>query len=597
MGIKTNGFELETSGAPRVEQSAPASPSGAARSARPTSQADLDRAVGVVKDRSNSFADTSCADKVNILNELVSSLRKVADEWVNVACAAKGIDPASNVAAEERLAGPVVTIRNARLLARSFESKAKYGRPVARQPVREYANGRKSMNVFPTSGHDSALFSGFKCEVLFQDGADWLDLHSTGEDDGPVRGGCALILGAGNVSSIPPMDAFYKMFVEGATGVLKMNPVNEWAGPILEKALYPLIARGYLRIVYGGAEEGSYLCSHPGVDNVHITGSDKTHDLIVWGPPGPERERRKAAKDPLLKKSITSELGNVSPVMIVPGPYTDDQLWFQARNVATMVGNNGSFNCNAAKLLVTSRHWKQREKFLALVAKALSDVTPRDAYYPGSTRRWGDLSERHPEGERLAQERAGQGRLPWLFIRNVDPTNPDEPLFREEPFCAVLSETALDAEGPIDFLRKATAFCNDRVWGTLNATIIIHPKTEKHEVAAHALDQAILDLRYGTVAINHWPAVSYGLVSPPWGGHPSATLENVQSGIGWVHNTYMLNCIEKSILRGPLVVKPTPPWFCGNPAADKVAVKLVDFETAPSWLKFPGVALMALKGK
>jgi len=46
-------------------------------------------------------------------------------------------------------------------------------------------------------------------------------------------------------------------------------------------------------VVYGGAEVGRFLVYHPQVDDVHITGSDLTHDLIVWGPPGAERERRK----------------------------------------------------------------------------------------------------------------------------------------------------------------------------------------------------------------------------------------------------------------------------------------------------------------
>jgi len=39
---------------------------------------------------------------------------------------------------------------------------------------------------------------------------------------------------------------------------------------------------------------GRLTCAyHAGVDEIHITGSDKTHDLIVWGPPGPAREERK----------------------------------------------------------------------------------------------------------------------------------------------------------------------------------------------------------------------------------------------------------------------------------------------------------------
>ena len=96
--------------------------------------------------------------------------------------------------------------------------------------------------------------------------------------------------------------------------------------------------------------------------------------------------------------------------------------------------------------------------------------------------------------------------------------------------------------------------------------------------------------------INHWAALGYGFVSTPWGGHPSATLANIQSGIGWVHNTYMIEGIEKSVIRGPLVVAPKPAWFFDNKATHLIGAKMVAYEAAPSWLKVPGIALTALKG-
>ena len=40
---------------------------------------------------------------------------------------------------------------------------------------------------------------------------------------------------------------------------------------------------GFLEIVYGAGEEGAYLCSHPLVSAVHLTGSAATYDSIVWG--------------------------------------------------------------------------------------------------------------------------------------------------------------------------------------------------------------------------------------------------------------------------------------------------------------------------
>ena len=45
-------------------------------------------------------------------------------------------------------------------------------------------------------------------------------------------------------------------------------------------------------MVYGSADDGRYLVYHRDLDEVHVTGSDKTHDNIVWGPRGPEREAR-----------------------------------------------------------------------------------------------------------------------------------------------------------------------------------------------------------------------------------------------------------------------------------------------------------------
>ena len=153
----------------------------------------------------------------------------------------------------------------------------------------------------------------------------------------------ALVLGAGNVASIGPMDAFYKLFCEDQVVALKMNPVNDYLGPFMVEALQELVDRGWFRVVYGGAAEGKYLCDHEIVSEIHITGSDKTHDAIVFGP-GEEGARRKAERQPLNTKRITSELGNVSLVIVVPGPWSKGDLDFQGQNLASMLTNNAGFN-------------------------------------------------------------------------------------------------------------------------------------------------------------------------------------------------------------------------------------------------------------
>jgi aldehyde dehydrogenase (NAD(P)+) len=281
----------------------------------------------------------------------------------------------------------------------------------------------------------------------------------------------------------------------------------------------------------------------------------------------------------------------VSPIAIVPWTYSDAELWFQARNVVTQVFNNASFNCNAAKMLITATGWPQRSKFLDLVAQALAMAPTRKAYYPGAFERYERLLAGHANVERFGQGSAE--RLQWAFVRGVD-AKVDDPLFRTEPFCGILSETSVGTTDPIEFLGTATTFMNEKMWGTLSTTLVVPPKLEKDVPFAQALDRSIVELRYGTVSINHWPALGYAFGTLPWGGHPSATLKDIQSGLGWVHNTYMLGGVDKSVVRGPLTVSPYPLWFFDNRKAGKVAPSAAGMEAEPSWLKLPGLLAKAL---
>ncbi|RMH42989.1 MAG: aldehyde dehydrogenase family protein [Deltaproteobacteria bacterium] len=563
--------------------------SARANSALRTDDRDLDAAIAALRDRAREWARLAPRAKAELVRACIPRVLAAGDEWAATGARARGADPA-----EEWLAGVTPTVRQLRLFADTLDAIAAAGKPPLGRRARTLPNGRLAIDVFPASGIDRASFAGFTCHCVMDEGVDRdaaRRRQAAFYDVSDPDGGVSLILGAGNVSSIPPMDVLSKLVADGFVCLLKMNPVNEWVGPILERAFDPLIRRGYLRIVYGGADVGQYLVYHEEIDDIHITGSDRTHDLIVWGPPGPERDRRQRENDPVLTIPITSELGNVSPVAIVPHAYSDEELWFQARNVVTMVTNNASFNCNAAKMLITSRQWPQRDRFLDMIERGLAAVPPRKAYYPGAFDRYARLTEGRDGVRRIGT--AKDGTLPWAVIRDVPPGSDDD-LFRVEPFCGILSETALDAGEPDQFLAEATAFMNERLWGTLNAMIVIHPSHERDPTIAASLDRAILDLRYGTVAINHWPALGYAFGTPPWGGHQSSTLADIQSGLGWVHNTYLLDGIDKSVVRGNLVVKPHPAWFYDNTRAGAIAPAVARMEASPSWWKLPGLMWRAL---
>lgn len=563
----------------------------------PTSAAAIDASVQRVKAQSGVFARLSISEKITLLHQMRLGYRSVAEEAVRLGCQAKGIDFNSADAGEEWLASAMITARIMRLTETGLRDVQRYGAPrIPDAWVRELADGRIAIKVFPANVFDSVLLPNHRGEVFMQPGVTRQNLkeHQAVFYAKPHGGRLCVVLGAGNVASIPPTDCIYKMFVEGCVCILKMSPVNAYLGPLFEKAFAAAIERGFLAVVYGGAEEGAQLLNHSLVDELHITGSDKTFDAMVWGTDAAEVARRKAEGKPKQTKTISSELGNISPVIVVPGPYSQGELSYQARSIAGMVFNNASFNCVAAKLLVTQRDWAGREPVLDGIERHLKSAPTRTAYYPGAIDRW----KRFIDGRgkvRVIGEPKGN-RLPFAMVTDLDASDTHERAFCEEPWCTVLSETSLPGRDVPTFLDEAVRFVNERVWGTLCATLVVHPHTLNDPTTGPAVRRAIDALRYGSVSINSFAGAVFGIGNAPWGGHPSSTLANIQSGTGVVHNAYMLENSEKFVLEAPLKTFPIALWLPGHRNLQALGKKLLDFEMDPAWHKVPGIGFSAIRG-
>ncbi|MCP3099840.1 aldehyde dehydrogenase family protein [Myxococcus sp. K15C18031901] len=563
---------------------------------RSTPAGTLDTVIHRVKEGSRGWVRLGLGERIALLEELRLSFAAVAAPSVRAACEAKGLDPSGPLAGEEWLAGPLVVLRNLRLLADALRDIQRQGTPLLPAScLRTLEDGRLAARLHPLDSLDGVLLPRSHGEVHFLPGvtADNLREHQARFYRTPHEGRLCAVLGAGNVNSIAPADCLYKLFVEGTACVLKMNPVNAYLGPFLEQAFSPLSRHRVLAVVYGGADEGAALVAHAMVDEVHVTGSERTHDALVWGAPGPDADARRANDTPLLRKRVTSELGNNSPVILVPGPYSDGELRSQADNIAGSVANNAAFNCNAARLLVQPRDWVRRPAVVDAVEASLRRAPVRRAYYPGAEQRWRQLTENRAQVRRVGT--AGPGELSYALIPDVDPARTEDRVFRGEAWCAVLSETGLPGgDDPVAFLDQAVSFVNQKVWGTLNATLVVHPRSLRDPAVAAAVERAIRELRYGAVAVNTWPAAAYALVTLPWGGHPSSSPRDIQSGSGWVHNTFMLEQVEKTVLRAPLTSLPAPPWVPGHRGLGSLGRRLVGFELERSWTKVPGLAAAAL---
>ncbi len=558
----------------------------------------IDRALRELHEGAARWTALSPAAKADLFDRVRATTYEQAERWAEAAAEAKGV-AGTPLAGEEWLSGPWAVLYALRRYVRTLRDIARFGVPqIDARRVRVRPDGQVVVDVFPNGPYDALLLSGIRGEVRMQPGVTPATLNDTMAVWYKERAHAprvALVLGAGNIASIPPLDVFYKLIADGSVCMLKMNPVNDYLGPIFEKALSPLVEGGFLRFAYGGPDVGKRLCSHDLVDEIHITGSDATHDRIVFGD-GPDIQERKRRNDPVLRKPITSELGNVSPTIVTPGDWSDADFRFQAQQIVTQKLHNGGFNCIASQVLVLPESWDGTPKLLAEIEAVMRRVRERPPYYPGA------------ENRRSAQASAGSAieigeSFPRTVVR-VDARTASSN-FQVEAFSSALTVTTLPGEMPA-YLHDAVDFANERLWGTLGGNLVVHPSTAKRY--PREVERAIDDMRYGCVAVNGWTGIGFLLTETTWGAYPGNTLDRVGSGIGVVHNGYLFDRAQKSVIHAPFAefprsilgygasLLPKPPWFVTHETADATGRALVEFEMHRNPLNAAKVALLAMRG-
>jgi acyl-CoA reductase-like NAD-dependent aldehyde dehydrogenase len=561
---------------------------------------DLDTVIAELAVGEFRWAKTSLAERIAWLDEVSAAVTNEAVHWVRVAGQVKQLDPSSSLMGEEWISGPYATLTSLTTLKHSLAAIARHESPIADRKLGTAPGGRVTVPVLPSSTYEALLLHGFTGEVWIKPGISADAVRASaglGALDPTKTGGVGLVLGAGNITSIPPLDVLYGLIAHNRVALLKLNPVMDAMLPVYAAAFAPLIRAGVLRIVTGGGEVGSYLAHHPGVSHVHITGSAATHDAVVFGP-GEEGKRRKAAGTPVLAKPITSELGGVAPIIVLPGKWTARDLRFQAEHVATQRLHNGGYNCIAGQIVVLSTSWPQRSAFLEQLRIALATAPARPPWYPGSDDRVAQASAAYPEAERLGP--ADSTRLLVDVRSDADASA----IQTTEYFSPVLGVIELAGTGQA-FLDAAVDTVNRDFVGTLGANIIGLPSTIAS--LGDGFDTALARLEYGTIAINAWTAVGFLSAAAPWGAFPGHTLDNVQSGIEVVHNAFLLADTERTIIRGPFrpfprsvlhgefALFPKPPWFVSARSAQATGRQLFEFAAHPSWAKMPGVFAAAFR--
>eukprot|EP00899_Mesostigma_viride_P002147 jgi/Mesvir1/11933/Mv00269-RA.1 len=376
------------------------------------SKQDVKEALAVLSSKKREWASLPIPAKLQILKELGDGLAQMPkEEWARQTVHGCRVDSTDTDVALQMVVNTSFIAGEIKRFTETLEALQRTGKGVP-LPITERPDGQKVVHVYPASLADKwgqGSFLGAKVEVWIEpgqpasQGAFYVPGSSKAHD-----GRVCVVLGAGNLAALSMVDVFTRLFIDGDVCLLKHHPLQAAYAPYMERLMEPLIRRGYLRSLVGGADVAQAALYDPATDAVHMTGGLATYEAILWGSSPEERERRKVANDPLLKVPITSELGGVTPWVVVPGQWTPGEMEFAASQLALAIHDNQSCNCLAAKIVLVSADWPQRVEFMEALKRTLGSVPLRYPWYPGLVDRYNKFKAAYPKAQ--------QARWVWVSV-------------------------------------------------------------------------------------------------------------------------------------------------------------------------------------
>jgi aldehyde dehydrogenase (NAD(P)+) len=536
------------------------------------SQLDLDRNINRLRIHSVEFSELPDEELVTLLEKTIHNIQGIAYYWATLSAEKKQILQ-KHKEGEEWLGGPFVSI----LTTQYYIEYLKGNLQLKEDNFDKVTNSYK---VFPNKLIESLTFPLLKAEIRFNKSMSFNQIEEfrgfnqrIGKSDNVT-----LVLGAGNVSSIPFLDTLFHLVAKRSAILLKLNPVNDYLLPVFEKVFEEFIDRGFISVVNGNLDTSRYLTKHRSIDSIHLTGSNYTYENIVYDRQLTDKERSLSTIPKLNKKPIFSELGNVTPIIIHPGKWSNSELKFQARKIATAKLNNSGFNCIAAQVIVLPKGWRSAEKLKKYIKFYLKKIGDTTSYYPGANESLINLKTN--ENYELVNESSCS--TPFMTA-DLDM---EEKYSSSEVWNTTLYFKELEYSDNESFTDISINYVNNELWGNLGASVLFKGSKKKNNV--HIVNKYKNDLNYGTVAINEWSAIAFIIPTMPWGGYPGNKDNDIQSGQGYVHNAYFFESPLKGIVETNFRFSRfiDPPWFVNNKKAHRLFKNLTYYQANNSKINF-----------
>ena len=533
------------------------------------SKIDIDRNISKLRVNSSEFLNIDKITLITLLNQTIENIKAISYYWATLASEKKGILNKSKEG-EEWIGGPFACIYAIQYFIDSLQNEDGLN-------ISNFDDSKKSYKVFPTKTIEKLLFPFLEGEVRFGKN---LSFEQINEFRGFAnrfknnKSKITLILGAGNVSSIPVLDALFHMIAYKSVIYMKLNPVNDYLLPIFTQVFEPFISRGYMIITEGDMEASKYLSQHEGFHHTHLTGSNFTYENIVYGKILNDKERSVKTLPKVNKKPITTELGNVTPIIVHPGNWSRSEIKHQAKKIVTAKLNNSGFNCIAAQVIVLPKDWKHTQKLKDDILFYLKKVGDTTSYYPGASENLDQLLET----ENYEQINNLSCNTPFL----VSDLDLEKEYANKEVWSTALYFKEIPYTSNENFCSNSIEYVNNELWGNLGVTVLI--KNHKKKTNQSILNAYVENLKYGTVAINEWSALGFVIPTLPWGGYPGNKDNDIQSGQGYVHNSLLFESPQKGVVYSRFRLSPIidPPWFVTNKKAHRIFKNLTYYQATKS---------------
>ncbi|WP_448554928.1 aldehyde dehydrogenase family protein [Thalassotalea montiporae] len=505
-----------------------------------------------------SWAEMPVVEKLKLIEQIQANLSKHAKQLGEVDANMKNeLIGESKISIAEGMATTVMPMAGTlKGIENLYESLVLGNMPEAKS-INKINADTYSVEVFP-------IYKKDKLVAQKQRGY----LHITGEprQTNPMdkSAGVVAIYGAGNYSS--SIEMVMALFLENKVILHKPHALNEATDEIWEKIFEPLIK--LKAVAFCRADQGREMSELEGIHSIYFTGSTGVAHAI----------------QSQTKVPVVSECGGNNPCIIVPGNWSDKDIERQAIQLASVGKLNGGAVCGRPQTIITSKNWPQREQFLEALRQAISEQTfSSSTHYPNVDKTREQFLKNQPTVEILKPENGKHRASDFVFIPNI---GEDDFAVSNEAFCQVYSEIPLDVSTDTRaFLNRATDFCNNKLLGSLGCMILIDSSTMKtHE---SDLNQAILELNYGGIAVNDVPPNIWLNPYLTWSGC-GESIESFVSGVGNFGNVFNFENVRKSVILNDFTA--TSFEFTNRRATERLLENASYFSIDQSWGRFAKMA-------